>query len=159
MHLLPTWSAFSDTFVNAHDTGVTAMSWSVVLIEITGAFAMGAVAQTARVGFPDDDGLTTVLREFAVAPDALLGHGGEAWVYALDDTDTCCASSTQVGGSTTCTVANSSSPSWPSPGQRSRSPEVLEIGECAGILPWSGDCADGRCSTSCSTAPVPPGHA
>ena len=43
------------------------------------------VAQTARVGFPDDDGLTAVLREFAVAPDALLGHGGEAWVYALDD--------------------------------------------------------------------------
>jgi hypothetical protein len=41
VHLLPTWSAFSDTFVNAHDTGVTAMSWSVVLIEIAGALALG----------------------------------------------------------------------------------------------------------------------
>jgi hypothetical protein len=41
VHLLPAWSAFSDTFVNAHDTGVTAMSWTVVLIEIVGALAMG----------------------------------------------------------------------------------------------------------------------
>jgi hypothetical protein len=41
VHLLPRWSAFSDSFVNAHNTGVTAMSWSVVLIEIAGALAMG----------------------------------------------------------------------------------------------------------------------
>jgi hypothetical protein len=41
VHLLPTWSALSDSFVNAHDTGVTAMSWSVVLIEIVGALALG----------------------------------------------------------------------------------------------------------------------
>jgi hypothetical protein len=41
VHLLPTWSAFSDTFVDAHNTGVTAMSWTVVLIEIAGALAMG----------------------------------------------------------------------------------------------------------------------
>ncbi|HEV7526185.1 MAG TPA: hypothetical protein VGP92_14535 [Acidimicrobiia bacterium] len=41
VHLLPTWSAFSDTFVDAHGTGVTAMSWTVVLIEIIGALAMG----------------------------------------------------------------------------------------------------------------------
>jgi aminoglycoside phosphotransferase (APT) family kinase protein len=37
------------------------------------------------VGFPDDPGLVAVARRFGVAPDALLGHGGEAWVYALDD--------------------------------------------------------------------------
>jgi hypothetical protein len=41
VHLLPKWSAFSDTFVNAHNTGVTSLSWSVVLIEIAGALAMG----------------------------------------------------------------------------------------------------------------------
>jgi hypothetical protein len=40
VHLLPRWSAFSDTFVNAHNTGVTGLSWSVVLIEIAGALAM-----------------------------------------------------------------------------------------------------------------------
>jgi hypothetical protein len=41
VHLLPRWSAFSDTFVNAHNTGVTAMSWTVVLVEIAGALALG----------------------------------------------------------------------------------------------------------------------
>jgi hypothetical protein len=41
VHLLPRWSAFSDTFVNAHNTGVTGLSWSVVLIEIAGALALG----------------------------------------------------------------------------------------------------------------------
>ena len=41
VHLLPTWSAFSDTFFDAHNTGVTALSWAVVLIEIAGALAMG----------------------------------------------------------------------------------------------------------------------
>ena len=43
VHLLPHWSALSDAFPGAHATGVTALSWSVVLIEITGALAMGAV--------------------------------------------------------------------------------------------------------------------
>ena len=35
--------------------------------------------------FPSDRGLVAVALRFGVAPDALLGHGGEAWVYALDD--------------------------------------------------------------------------
>lgn len=34
--------------------------------------------------YPDDPGLATVLRSLRVEPGALLGHGGEAWVYALD---------------------------------------------------------------------------
>jgi hypothetical protein len=41
VHLLPKWSAFSDAFVGAHNTGVTAFSWLVVLLEIAGAVAMG----------------------------------------------------------------------------------------------------------------------
>ena len=43
VHLLPKWSALSDSFVNAHNTGVSALSWTVVLIEIVGALAMGVV--------------------------------------------------------------------------------------------------------------------
>lgn len=35
--------------------------------------------------FPDDAGLVAVLEHFGVVADAVLGHGGEAWVYALDD--------------------------------------------------------------------------
>ena len=42
-HLLPHWSAFSDAFPGSHGTGVTAMSWTVVLIEIAGAIAMGVI--------------------------------------------------------------------------------------------------------------------
>ena len=41
VHLLPKWSALSDSFLGAHNTGVTAFSWTVVLIEIVGAVAMG----------------------------------------------------------------------------------------------------------------------
>ena len=41
VHLLPKWSALSDAFVGAHNTGVTALSWTVVLVEIVGATAMG----------------------------------------------------------------------------------------------------------------------
>jgi hypothetical protein len=41
VHLLPKWSALSDAFVGAHNSGVTAFSWTVVLIEIVGALAMG----------------------------------------------------------------------------------------------------------------------
>jgi hypothetical protein len=44
-----------------------------------------AIAETSYVDFPSDPGLVTVALRFGVAPDALLGHGGEAWVYALDD--------------------------------------------------------------------------
>src|SRR4051812_36817811 len=38
VHLLPTWSAFSDSFV---DNQVSWMSWTVVSIEIVGALATG----------------------------------------------------------------------------------------------------------------------
>lgn len=37
------------------------------------------------MSYPPDSGLVAVLRSLDVLPDALLGHGGEAWVYALDD--------------------------------------------------------------------------
>jgi putative membrane protein len=37
------------------------------------------------VDFPDDSGLVSVLTRLGVGADALLGHGGEAWVYALED--------------------------------------------------------------------------
>ncbi|HEY5077970.1 MAG TPA: hypothetical protein VIJ48_10735 [Acidimicrobiia bacterium] len=43
VHLVPKWSAFSDAFPGAHNTGVTALSWTVVLVEIVGALAMGVV--------------------------------------------------------------------------------------------------------------------
>lgn len=35
--------------------------------------------------FPDDERLRAVLRSLGVAPADLLGQGGEAWVYAVDD--------------------------------------------------------------------------
>jgi hypothetical protein len=41
VHLLPRWSEFSDAFPDATGTGVTPLSWTVVLIEIAGALAMG----------------------------------------------------------------------------------------------------------------------
>jgi hypothetical protein len=41
VHLLPHWSAFSDAFPGSNGTGVTAFSWTVVLIEIVGALGMG----------------------------------------------------------------------------------------------------------------------
>ena len=37
------------------------------------------------MAFPDDSGLVAVLHRFGIGADAVLGHGGEAWVYALDD--------------------------------------------------------------------------
>jgi hypothetical protein len=43
VHLLPHWSAFSDAFPGSNGAGVTAMSWTVVLIEIVGAIAMGVI--------------------------------------------------------------------------------------------------------------------
>ncbi len=44
VHLLPHWSAFSDAFPGARNSGVTALSYAVVSIEIVGAFAMGVAA-------------------------------------------------------------------------------------------------------------------
>ena len=41
VHLLPHWSVLSDAFPGAQNTGVTALSWAVVLIEIAGALALG----------------------------------------------------------------------------------------------------------------------
>jgi hypothetical protein len=37
------------------------------------------------VAFPEDPGVLSVMRTFAVTADDLLGHGGEAWVFALGD--------------------------------------------------------------------------
>jgi aminoglycoside phosphotransferase (APT) family kinase protein len=37
------------------------------------------------VEFPPDEDLKAVLRDLRVEPSALLGRGGEAWVYALDE--------------------------------------------------------------------------
>jgi phage gp46-like protein len=37
------------------------------------------------VEFPADDGLRDILGSLALTPEQYLGHGGEAWVYALDD--------------------------------------------------------------------------
>jgi aminoglycoside phosphotransferase (APT) family kinase protein len=37
------------------------------------------------VEFPADDGLVVVLQSFGVGPEGYLGHGGQAWVYALGD--------------------------------------------------------------------------
>ena len=41
VHLLPHWSAFSDAFPGASGTGVTGVSYLVVLLEIAGALALG----------------------------------------------------------------------------------------------------------------------
>src|ERR1019366_9050951 len=35
--------------------------------------------------YPSDPGLEAVLGRLGIGPEALLGHGGEAQVYALDD--------------------------------------------------------------------------
>lgn len=47
VHLLPRWSTLSDAFPGAHGTGVTAMSWAVVLLEIAGALALGVAGLSA----------------------------------------------------------------------------------------------------------------
>jgi aminoglycoside phosphotransferase (APT) family kinase protein len=52
---------------------------------VAGLTRARSLVQTAPVDYPDDDGLVAVLRHLGVAADAVLGHGGEAWVYALDD--------------------------------------------------------------------------
>jgi hypothetical protein len=41
--------------------------------------------ETAGVPFPSDPGVLSAMRTFGVTADDLLGHGGEAWVYALGD--------------------------------------------------------------------------
>ena len=43
VHLLPHWSALSDPFVGGGSIGITPISWTVVLIEIAGAAAMGLI--------------------------------------------------------------------------------------------------------------------
>jgi hypothetical protein len=45
VHLLPSWGALSDSFIDSAP-GVTAFSWLVVLLEIVGALAMGFVGFT-----------------------------------------------------------------------------------------------------------------
>jgi hypothetical protein len=49
VHLLPRWSDFSDAFPGS-TTGVTALSWTVVLIEIAGAFVLGMAGLAALRG-------------------------------------------------------------------------------------------------------------
>ncbi len=46
VHLLPHWSAMSDAFPGSHGAGVTPVSWTVVLIEVAGAAAMGLIGLT-----------------------------------------------------------------------------------------------------------------
>lgn len=43
VHLLPKWSALSDSFPEPASVGVTGLSWTVVSIEIAGALAVGLV--------------------------------------------------------------------------------------------------------------------
>ncbi|MEL6893889.1 MAG: hypothetical protein AAFP84_20020 [Actinomycetota bacterium] len=38
-----------------------------------------------RADIPTDEAIRSILRHFDVQPSGLLGHGGEAWVFALDD--------------------------------------------------------------------------
>ena len=47
VHLLPEWGALSDPFVGATHTGVTVLSWTVVLVEIVGALALGLAGARA----------------------------------------------------------------------------------------------------------------
>ena len=42
VHLLPHWSSLSDTFLGAHGTGVTWLSWIAVVAEVAGALLFGA---------------------------------------------------------------------------------------------------------------------
>lgn len=63
VHLLPHWSAFSDAFPGAHHTGVTSMSWGVVLVEILGGIALSAAGMLVlrRQGdIPHSQGRATI---------------------------------------------------------------------------------------------------
>jgi hypothetical protein len=42
VHLLPNWGVLSDSFPDAHNTGVTALSWIAATAEILTAFLFGA---------------------------------------------------------------------------------------------------------------------
>lgn len=42
VHLLPRWSSLSDTFLGAHATGVTGLSWMAVIAEVASALLFGA---------------------------------------------------------------------------------------------------------------------
>ena len=44
-----------------------------------------ATFQTVDMEFPDDPGLVAVAEALGLSADAILGHGGEAWVFALGD--------------------------------------------------------------------------
>jgi len=45
----------------------------------------GNIVHTNAVSFPEDPALVSVLEELGIPPGAVLGHGGEAWVYALGE--------------------------------------------------------------------------
>jgi hypothetical protein len=47
VHLLPHWSVFSDAFPGGATRGITAMSWTAVLLEIAGAVAVGVAGIAA----------------------------------------------------------------------------------------------------------------
>jgi hypothetical protein len=47
VHLLPKWSAFSDAFPGSRGTGISAVSWTVVLVEIAGGLALGIAGASA----------------------------------------------------------------------------------------------------------------
>jgi aminoglycoside phosphotransferase (APT) family kinase protein len=44
-----------------------------------------SIVETALVPFPTDPGVIAAMKTFGVTADDILGHGGEAWVYALGD--------------------------------------------------------------------------
>jgi hypothetical protein len=47
VHLLPKWSAFSDAFPGSRGTGISTVSWTVVLVEIAGGLALGIAGASA----------------------------------------------------------------------------------------------------------------
>jgi aminoglycoside phosphotransferase len=58
---------------------------STTTMKTTNVGGRGRSVYRHPVRYPDDDGLIAVLTHLDVAPTELLGHGGEAWVYALDE--------------------------------------------------------------------------
>lgn len=52
---------------------------------LTSSQMAAETVQTVGVDFPDDPGLVSVAVALGVTADGVLGHGGEAWVYALGD--------------------------------------------------------------------------
>lgn len=71
VHLLPHWSTLSDAFVGSSASGVTALSWTVVLVEIAGALAVGIAGMAAlrrQEADPVPTGPGRALRAAAPAP-------------------------------------------------------------------------------------------